>query len=306
MAVSNISEVQPLVIPKEQPNFVVTPEIENIVKRSLTYLEAGFPVHFSGPAGTGKTSIAMYVAAQLEKPAILIHGDEGLSTSALVGGELGYRRKMTVDNFIQSVLKTEEKFSVEWVDARLTVACKYGYTLIYDEFTRSLPQSNNVLLSILEEGILDLPATRAAEDYLGVHPDFHAIFTSNPAEYAGVYKAQDALRDRMITIKLSHYDRDTEIAITCAKAGIVKSEAERIVDMVRSLREAITDGNTPTIRACIMIGKVSKLSGAKASANDEVFVNTCTDILDSEMSPRGNASSKELRGAILDSIKKFF
>ncbi|ODS34292.1 MAG: gas vesicle protein [Candidatus Scalindua rubra] len=220
MPVETLSEVQPITIAKEQPNFVRTPHIKEIIDRALLYINVGFPIHFSSPAGTGKTTLAAYIAANLEQPVILIHGDDEFSTSDLVGGEHGFRRKKTVDNFIHSVLKTDEKVQADWIDNRLTVACKHGFTLLYDEFTRSRPEANNVLLSVLEERLLDLPAARGEDAYLKVHPNFKAIFTSNPEEYAGVYKAQDALKDRMITIKLGHYDRDTEIVITCAKAGV--------------------------------------------------------------------------------------
>ncbi len=83
----------------------------------------------------------------------------------------------------------------------MTTACKNGNTLIYDEFTRSRPEANNALLSVLEEKFLNLPRLRRADKgYMDVHPDFRAIFTSNPEEYAGVHKTQDALMDRLITI----------------------------------------------------------------------------------------------------------
>ena len=107
---------------------------------------------------------------------VMIHGDEEFSTSDLVGGEYGYRMKKVIDNFIHSVLKTEEDMSRRWVDNRLTVACKHGFTLIYDEFTRSRPEANNVLLAVLEERVLDLPHDSGGESYLQVHPDFRAIF----------------------------------------------------------------------------------------------------------------------------------
>ncbi len=187
-----------------------------------------------------------------------------------------------MDNFVHSVMKTDESFSIEWVDNRLTVACKHGFTLLYDEFTRSRPEANNTLLSVLEEKILDLPAARGEEGYLSVHPDFSAIFTSNPAEYAGVYAAQDALKDRMITIKLGHYDRETEIAITCARSGISRPQAEKIVDIVRGARDARNNGNTPTVRSCIMLGKVLKQGNGELSDKDGSFVEACLDILTSE------------------------
>ena len=273
------AEIRPIVIAKKQPDFVETPYVRNAISRALNYLRAGYPVHFAGPAGTGKTSLALYTAAQLDRPVMLMHGDEQFNTSDLVGGEQGYRRRKLMDNFVHSVMKTDESFSVEWVDNRLTVACEYGFTLLYDEFTRSRPEANNALLSVLEEKILDLPAARGEEGYLSVHPEFSAIFTSNPAEYAGVYAAQDALRDRMITIRLEHYDRETEVAITCARSGISRPQAEKIVDIVRSARNG---GKTPTVRSCIMLARVLKQGNGQLSAKDGNFVEACLDILTSE------------------------
>ncbi|MEW6685010.1 MAG: gas vesicle protein GvpN [Candidatus Edwardsbacteria bacterium] len=301
--IDTIAEVQPIMLAKEQPTFVQTPYVKDIIRRALLYIQAGFPIHFSGPAGTGKTSLAMYLAAQLGQPTILIHGDDEFGTSDLVGSEFGYRKKKLVDNFIHSVLKAEEDVVGRWVDNRLTVACKHGFTLVYDEFTRSKAEANNVLLSVLEERILDLPAARGIEGYLRVHPNFRAIFTSNPHEYAGVYRAQDALRDRMITIKLQHYDRDTEVAITTAKADISRSDAEKIVDIVRALRGQDKDGAIPTIRAAIMIGRVMRLSSSDASSSDEGFVQTCLDILDSEIDSV-DREKIDIKGKMVDLIKQ--
>jgi len=307
MAVDSISEVQPMLISKEQPDFVETPQIKDIINRAAKYIKAGFPVHFSGPSGTGKTTLAMYLAAQIGQPVILIHGDEQFRTSDLVGGEYGYRKKKMVDNFIHSVLKTEENVSARWVDNRLTVACKYGFTLIYDEFTRSRPEANNILLSVLEEKILDLPAARGEEGYLQVHPNFSAIFTSNPEEYAGVHKAQDALKNRMITIKLDHYDRETEIAITCVKSGTSRQNAEKIVDIVRNFREIENHLSIPTVRACVMIGKLLPVFGARAIVvNDKNFVQAMLDILDANTSGISTSDTKggEVKKSILGLIEK--
>ena len=275
-----VEEMTTVLEPRPLQNFVETKAVKEITDRALTYIAAGFPVHFRGSMGTGKTTLAMHVASKVGRPVVMIHGDEEFSTSDLVGGEFGYRRKKVIDNFIHSVLKTEEDMTKRWMDNRLTVACRYGFTLLYDEFTRSRPEANNVLLSVLQEKMMDLPPSReGGEGYLKVHPDFTAIFTSNPEEYAGVYAAQDALKDRMITIKLGHYDRETEIAITCAKSGISRPQAEKIVDIMRDTRN---NGKAPTVRSCIMLAKVLKLSDAELSAKDETFVQACLDILTSE------------------------
>lgn len=298
----SVDELSTVLEPRPLPNFVETEEVRGITERSLAYIQAGFPIHFRGVSGTGKTTLAMHVASKIGRPVVMIHGDEEFSSSDLVGGEYGYRVRKVVDNFIHSVLKTEEDMQRRWVDNRLTVACKYGFTLIYDEFTRSRPEANNTLLSVLQEKMLDLPAAREGnESYLRVHPDFTAIFTSNPEEYAGVYRTQDALRDRMITMDLSHYDRETEIEITQAKSGLSHDDSEKIVDVMRALRESGKCEYAPTIRGPMMIGKTLKIRGGSVSKDDKIFQETALEILTSETSRVG---SKTHQAKVKDVLKE--
>jgi nitric oxide reductase NorQ protein len=263
-------------------NFVLTPQVRHMADRALAYLQAGYPVHFSGPAGTGKTTLALHVAALRARPVTLMHGDDEFGSSDLVGGEYGYRKSKLIDNFIHSVVKTEESMSTLWADNRLTLACKSGDTLLYDEFTRSRPEANNALLSVLEERLLTLPKRRAQGDgFLEVHRDFRAIFTSNPEEYAGVHRTQDALMDRLITINVDYYDRETEVQVTHGKSGIPVDEAELIVDIVRDLRALGLAKQGPSLRASIMIARVTVQQGARARHGDAIFTDVCRDVLGS-------------------------
>src|SRR3989339_2139450 len=225
-----IDESTTVLEPTPLQDFVETKYIKDITDRALAYIKAGFPVHFRGISGSGKTTLAMHIASKIKRPVVMIHGDEEFTTSDLVGGEYGYRFRKVVDRFVSRVMKMEEDMTKTWVDNRLTVACKYGFTLIYDEFTRSTPEANNVLLAVLQEKMMDMPCSREGEGYLKVDPNFTAIFTSNPEEYAGVHRSQDALRDRMITMDLDHFDYDTELAITHAKSKLSKPQAEMIVN----------------------------------------------------------------------------
>ena len=293
--------------PRSLPNFVETPYVRDIAERAMSYIAAGFPVHFRGISGTGKTTLAMHVAAMIGRPVVMIHGDEEFSTSDLVGGETGFRSRKVVDNFIHTVLKTEEDMHKRWADHRLTVACRNGFTLIYDEFTRSRPETNNILLSVLQEKMLDLPAPRHGEgNYLKVHPDFTALFTSNPEEYAGVHRSQDALRDRMVTLDLDYFDEETEVRITESKSGLVNGDAARIVKVVRGLRDSDAYEFAPTIRGCIMIAKTLVIRHAKVNKEDPVFRQVCMDILSSETSRIGTAGSqtrvKEVINELIDQI----
>jgi nitric oxide reductase NorQ protein len=282
--------------------FVVTPSIERVCHRATTYLDAGYACHFRGSAGTGKTTLAMHVANQRGRPVILMFGDEEFGTSDLVGAEKGMHSTKVTDNFVRTVTKTEEFRRPQWVDSRLTTACKQGYTLVYDEFSRSRPEANNVLLTILEEGVLALPDTLHGATYMRVHPDFRAIFTSNPEDYAGVHKTQNALLDRMITIELDFCDRETEVAITQARAGIEEAAAAQIVDLVRRIR---TDASTqkPTLRASVMIGRIMRQLGGPTALNDQVFVDACLDVLHSTPTTGRDASRTATGGIIRRAIE---
>jgi len=289
-----IDEMTTVLEPSPLPDFVETKYIKDITSRVLFYIKAGFPVHFRGASGTGKTTLAMHIASKIKRPVVMIHGDEEFTTSDLVGGEYGYRIRKVVDRFISRVLKTEEDMVKRWVDNRLTVACKYGFTLIYDEFTRSRPEANNILLSILQEKMMDLPVGRGGEEqYLRVDSNFTAIFTSNPEEYAGVHRSQDALRDRMITMDLDCFDYETEVAITRAKSRLSKQNAEAIVNIVRGLRESGKCEFAPTIRGCIMIAKTLKVQGLTPSTSNGLFLRICQDILASETSRVGSKTNQD-------------
>jgi gas vesicle protein GvpN len=266
-------------------SFVNSASVEDLTERALAYLQVGYPVHFAGPAGTGKTTLAFHLAAQLGRPITLIHGNDEFGTSDLVGDNVGFKSNRIVDNYVHSVVRTQEEVQELWVDDRLTQACVRGETLIYDEFNRSRPEANNVFLSVLGEGVLNLPKRRDTEksSYVVVHPEFHVIFTSNPEEYAGTHKTQDALGDRMITIELQHPDRQTEVGIVVAKSGLKEADSAKIVDLVREVRELSPNKLRPTMRSSIAIAKVIQHQKRRVRSSDLFFRKVCYDLLHADI-----------------------
>ncbi len=247
--------------------------------RALRYLQSGYSVHLRGPAGTGKTTLALHLADLLARPIMLIFGDDEFKTSDLIGNQSGYTRKKVVDNFIHSVVKVEDELRQNWVDSRLTLACREGFTLVYDEFNRSRPEVNNVLLSALEEKLLVLPPSNNRSEYIRVNPHFRAIFTSNPEEYVGVHATQDALMDRLVTINVPEPDELTQQEILVQKTEVDRTSALFIVRLVKAFRTSTGTEKSSGLRSCLMLAKVCHDHEIVVSPNNADFRDVCCDVL---------------------------
>jgi gas vesicle protein GvpN len=210
---------------------------------------------------------------------MLLFGDDEFKTSDLIGNQSGYTRKKVVDNFIHSVVKVEDELRQNWVDSRLTLACREGFTLVYDEFNRSRPEVNNVLLSALEEKLLVLPPSNNRAEYVRVNPNFRAIFTSNPEEYCGVHSTQDALLDRLVTINMPEPDELTQQEIAVQKTGIDRESAQIIVRLVKAFRTRTATEKSSGLRSCLMLSKVCHEHEIIVTPENAEFRDVCGDVL---------------------------
>lgn len=256
-------------------------EMHQLMGRARRYLKQGYPVHFTGPTGVGKTTLALAVAKKLNRPVMLMHGHQDLSNEDLIGAFSGYSSSKEVDNYIRRVYRHEEQVTESWKNGRLLEAVENGYTLVYDEFTRSLPSANNLFLSILEEGILPLYGRKEKRPFVKVHPRFSVIFTSNPEEYAGVHETQSALFDRLITLPVNYVDEQTEAEMIASKTGVSEKEAKDIASITSSLREICIESSTqaPSLRATMMIAKLVHEHDIEVKGTNSEFQQLCIDIL---------------------------
>lgn len=273
-------EVESKFLAPKSKNFVETEIVKRYQDKVLLWLKAGYPVHIIGPTGCGKTALAIRVAEKLGKPCIWINGDEAVTTHDLIGGYSKIEMTSLRDKYIHNVYKDKDTLEPIWVSNPLTLAVKHGYTLVYNEFSRTKPEANNILLSILEEGVMELPTKFGEERYVKVHPNFSLILTSNNIEYAGVHKPQDALLDRIAAIHMNYYDEDTETKIVRAHSKLPELESNKIVKIVRRLRNQFTGAEKPGTRPAIMIAQAIQASGDGCSK--ELFQDICVNAIASK------------------------
>ena len=283
-------------------HFVETNLVKDYKLKASVWLESGYPVHIIGPTGCGKTTLALHLAEGVGRPVVWLNGDEEITTTDLIGGYSKVERESITDRYVHKVLKHHDVTEAKWVENPLTLACKYGYTLVYNEFSRARPEANNILLSVLEEGILELPTKFGEDKYIKVHPDFKLILTSNNIEYAGVHRPQDALLDRMPAVYMGYYDKETEIKIVQTHTEVSGERAEAIVNIIRGIRKKLNEAEKPGIRSCIMIAQGLQTMAEKGYG-DGYLEQLCLCAIGSKSS--GLKNMKKKKALVKAQVRKF-
>jgi uncharacterized membrane protein YgcG len=83
----------------------------------------------------------------------------------------------------------------------------------------------------------------------------------------------------MVTIDLDFYDMETEVAVTATRSGLNREDAYRIVGIVRDFRASGAYQQLPTLRACVIMGRVLANQNQRPSADNPFFMQVCMDVL---------------------------
>ena len=245
---------------QEEISLVMTDQVLALIHRCERYLRAGFAIRLLGPPGVGKTALAKHLASLLEQKSIIFHGSEGITSDQLNDQVVGFDRQFAYDNFVKRVSRGREKSRIVSSKSVIHWAAEHGHTLIYDEFNRSRPEVNNILLSILSDGLLPGGVNYGSNEpeNVGVHPNFRLIVTANPRGSIGTKDVQKALLDRMVTVKVPKWNQDTEMAIIARHCSLSQEEASIVYKIIDGLRGGSSDHQWPSTRTAIRFSKIVK------------------------------------------------
>jgi MoxR-like ATPase len=98
----------------------------------------------------------------------------------------------------------------------LALAMLDGGCLFINEINRMPENTQNSLLTSLDEGILEIPKLKTIK----AHEDFFVVATQNPGAHVGVTVLGEALKDRFIWINLNYQQPEEEILIIKQEADI--------------------------------------------------------------------------------------
>ena len=181
-------------------------------ERVLAMVTAGLNVFMSGPAGSGKTTLAAHIA-------------EALGVDFYPMGAIFQKYELTGYLDVAGVMRTTE----------FRKAFEFGGVFLFDEMDCSDASALVAFNAAIANGVYTFP-----DGVVKKHENFYCIGAANTngkgatAEYNARTKLDDATMDRYAIIEIE-YDEAIETARTHALAPS-KIEGDRILDRVRATR----------------------------------------------------------------------
>jgi MoxR-like ATPase len=246
-----------------------------------------------GPPGTSKSTIVRAIARSMNVPFYFIEGSIDLTPSKLLG--FFNPGKVLKDSYLR------EYFEM----GPLTQAMEEGGVLYLEEFNRLASESANLLITPMEEGVINIPRYGQVTAKDG----FTIICSQNPYDDVGTLQVSRAFLDRVVRVRMNYQSEEEEIEIVNLRSGsgeprLVKS-AVRVTRLTRDTPEIKLGAS---VRAAIdivaIVQNLSVLSDGDLRAED--LADACKMALTSKIwvSETINATPEDIVDRIIDRARK--
>jgi len=220
-----------------QEKYKIIGRTEELNKIILAH-SVGKNILIEGEVGVGKTTLANAVSSYFDSKFYRIDCAEETLTHNLIG------------YFDPPLVIANGYIEDSYVYGPLASAMINGGCLFINEINRMPESTQNVLLTALDEKLLEIPKLKTIK----ANKNFFVIATLNPSAHVGVTVLGEALKDRFIWIKLDYQPPQEEIKIIKQEVNI-DSQDESIPKIAQEIIQ-ITRSNTSIRRGSSIRGAI--------------------------------------------------
>lgn len=246
-----------------------------------------------GPPGTSKSTIVRSIARSMNVPFHFIEGSIDLTPSKLLG-------------FFNPGKVLQDSYQREYFEmGPLTLAMEEGGVLYLEEFNRMSSESANLLITPMEEGIINIPRF----GQVSAKDGFTIICSQNPYDDVGTLQVSRAFLDRVVRVRMEYQSEDEEIEIVklraCTDDESLAKTATRITRLTRETPEIKLGAS---VRAAIdivtIVNNLTYLSDGDLHMED--ITAACRMALTSKvwLSETINATPEEIIDKVIDKARK--
>ncbi|GAB4257293.1 MAG: hypothetical protein Kow00122_15210 [Thermoleophilia bacterium] len=246
-----------------------------------------------GPPGTSKSTIVRSIARSMNVPFHFIEGSIDLTPSKLLG-------------FFNPGKVLKDSYQREYFEmGPLTQAMEEGGVLYLEEFNRMSSESANLLITPMEEGIINIPRY----GQVSAKDGFTIICSQNPYDDVGTLQVSRAFLDRVVRVRMDYQSEEEEIEIVKKRACTDEERlAKTAVRVTRLTRDTPEIKLGASIRAAIdivtIVQNLRMLSDGELRTED--FADACKMALTSKiwLSETVNAAPEDIIERVVERARR--